>query len=49
MNRSVWAIVTALWSLGGVSALAAPRPIDRMVNCDILVVGGWPGRGGHYL
>lgn len=40
MNRSVWAIVTALWSMGGVSAIAAPRPVDRTVNCDVLVVGG---------
>lgn len=40
MNRSVWAIVTALWSMGGLSVAAAPRPVDRTVNCDILVVGG---------
>lgn len=40
MNRSVWAIVTALWSMGSLSVAAAPRPVDRTVNCDILVVGG---------
>lgn len=40
MNRSVWAIVTALWSMGSLSVVAAPRPVDRTVNCDILVVGG---------
>jgi len=42
MKRSIWAIFTAGWGLWQLTsaAVAAPRPIDRTVRCDVLVVGG---------
>ena len=42
MKRSVWAILLACGSFCGLTsgAISAPRPRDRTVNCEILVVGG---------
>ncbi|NJM67700.1 MAG: FAD-dependent oxidoreductase [Acaryochloris sp. RU_4_1] len=42
MKRSIWAIASACWGFWGLTsvAIAAPRPVDRQISCDILVVGG---------
>lgn len=42
MKRSLWAMLSAVWSVWGLSSAvtAASRPVDRTVNCEILVVGG---------